>query len=265
MKPTFQRSTTERIIHAAPNLKYIAFYHADEERLNSCLNDYVKRAFVYVLSADYKGQEHFLYVGKSKSQYARMLNHSKKYAFDHLYLFECEPEQLTECERAVIHELTPLFNKNCNPMLSRYENILCIDYRAIQDKESIHHYLDLYDKYKEVTLYGFSLPAVLFSIVEQKASASNLTCSEWLQTQLEKLLSNEVATALPKYDAAAQSNLISCKAYGALHNRSQEQVKQYLRQGNRIAGGLKMGRDWVFPRDARFPEDKRKRSTKIGS
>lgn len=264
MKPTFQRSTTERIIHAAPNLKYIAFYHANEARLNSCLNDYVKRSFVYILSADYRGQEHFLYVGKSKSQYTRMLNHSKKYAFDHLYLFECEPEQLSDCERAVITELTPLFNKNCNPMLHRYENILRIDYQAVQSKESIHRYLDLCEKYREVTLYGFSLPAVLFSIVEQKACASNLTCSEWLQIQLEKLLATDVATTLPVHNEEAHSNLISCKAYGAMHNRSQEQVKQYLHQGDRIAGGLKIGRDWVFPRDARFPEDKRKRSTKIG-
>ena len=265
MKPTFQRSTTQRIINAAPELKYIAFYHADEDRLNACLNDYVKRSFVYVLSADYCGQEHFLYVGKSKSQYHRMLSHSRKYAFDYLYLFECEPEQLTSCERAVINELTPLFNKNCNPMLHRYENIIGIDYQALQDKEAIHQYLDLSEKYKDVMLYGFSLPPVLFAVLEQKAVETDSTCSEWLQRMLEKALAEEVQKALPCYDEEPHTNLISCKAYGALHNRSREQVKQYMYKKNRIAGGIKIGRDWVFPRDSRFPEDQRKKSSKMNT
>ena len=104
MKVTFQRLTTKRILAVAANLKFIAFYHKDEERLNACMQDYGDRSFVYVLSALHEGKECFLYVGKSKAQYARCLNHSRQFAYDHIYLFECVPEQLVEAEKAVIRD-----------------------------------------------------------------------------------------------------------------------------------------------------------------
>ena len=114
-KTTFQRVITNRIQEAAPKLKYVAFYHREEERLNACMRDYADRSFVYVLSAVHKEKEYFLYVGKTKAQYARCLTHSKQYANDHIYLFECAPEQLDDCEKAVIRELQPLFNRAHNP------------------------------------------------------------------------------------------------------------------------------------------------------
>lgn len=36
-KTTFQRVITNRIQEAAPKLKYVAFYHREEERLNACM------------------------------------------------------------------------------------------------------------------------------------------------------------------------------------------------------------------------------------
>lgn len=262
MKPTFQRVTTARIMDAAPNLKYVAFYHADEERLNSCMNDYVDRSFVYVLSADYAGKEHFLYAGKSKAQYARMLTHSKKFAFDYLYLFECEHDQLAESERAVISELKPLFNKQGNPAARQYAALLDIDYDAVQDQEAIHRYLALYEKYNEIELFGFALPQTVFSVIEQKATAANLTCSQWMQMFLERSFPEDIAKSLIKRDEPVSSNLISTEGYGALHNKSKEQIKQYFRQKNRIPGALKVGRDWVLPRDAEFPDDMRKKNVR---
>ena len=83
-KVTFQRLTTKRVIAEAPPLKYIAFYHSTEQRLNVCMRDYADRSFVYILSAMYEGREYFLYVGKTKVQYARHLTHSKKYAYSQL-------------------------------------------------------------------------------------------------------------------------------------------------------------------------------------
>ena len=159
--PTFQRRTTTRVKTVAPHLRFIAFYHKEEARLNACMHDYEGRSFVYVLSSIHKGQEYFLYVGKTKAQYARCLSHSKKYAYDHIYLFECEPESLTSCETAVIKELCPLYNRHHNPCAERYCMLLGIDYEAVQDTDMIHHHLEQLSEYEKKGLFGFSLPVPL--------------------------------------------------------------------------------------------------------
>ena len=188
-----------------------------------------------------------------------MLNHSKKFAFDYIYLFECEADQLGESERAVISELKPLFNKQGNPAAKRYAALLGIDYDAVQDQDAIHRYLELYEKYNKVELFGFALPQTIFSLVEKKASAQKMNCSEWLQRFLEDAFMKEIAETLPQQDERVASNLISAESYGVLHDKSKEQIKQYFRQKNRIPGVLKVGRDWVLPRDVKFPKDMRKK------
>ena len=258
MKPTFQRVTTARILSAAPDLKYIAFYHADEERLNACMNDYRGRAFVYILSVDHLGSEHFVYVGKSKSQYSRMLNHFKKFAFDHIYLFESSTAQLSENEKAVIKELKPLFNRHCNPLAYRYKTLLGIDYNSYQDATTIHKYLALYEKYNTMGLFGFLLPQTVFSVLQQEAKKANRNCSELLQKLVEEAYPQEVAASLSNEACTCSTNLISAEYYGTLHGKSKEQIKQYL-QRERIPGALKVGRDWVLPQDTTFPEDLRKK------
>ncbi len=257
-KITFQRLTTKRVQRVAPNLKYVAFYHAQEDRLNACMRDYANRSFVYILSSMYEGEEYFLYAGKSKAQYARCLTHSKNYAYDHIYLFECEEMFLHESEVAVIAELCPLFNKQHNPMAGRFERILQIDYRSRQDEKKIRRYLARYARYKEIGLFGFALPVEIFSALEKRAGEENCTCSEWLQGVLEALLKDRVVSALDDTEAAvSETNLITTKVYGKQNGKSTEQIKQYLHQKNRLPGAVKVGRDWVIPQDTRFPEDLR--------
>ena len=36
-KPTFQRSTITRVLNAAPQLKYVAVYHTNDNWLPSCI------------------------------------------------------------------------------------------------------------------------------------------------------------------------------------------------------------------------------------
>ena len=86
-KPTFQRSTIARVLNAAPQLKYVAVYHTDDNWLPSCIHNYQDRSFVYVRTKDHGAGEYYLYAGKSKAQYARILRHMRKYAFDHAYIF----------------------------------------------------------------------------------------------------------------------------------------------------------------------------------
>ena len=257
-KITFQRLTTKRIQRVAPHLKFVAFYHAQEDRLNACMRDYANRSFVYILSSMYKGEEYFLYAGKTKAQYARCLTHSKNYAYDHIYLFECEEVFLQESEAAVIAELCPLFNKQYNPMAGRMKCILQIDYASKQDEKKIRHYLERYARYKETGLFGFALPVAVFSALEKTAEEENCTCSEMLQVILEECLKDRfVANLEDRAVAAGETNLITTKVYGKQNGKSPEQIKQYLHQKNRLPGAVKVGRDWVIPRDTRFPEDLR--------
>jgi hypothetical protein len=222
------------------------------------MRDYDSRSFVYILSSMYEGGEYFLYVGESMAQYGRHLNHSKKYAYDYIYLFECEPKHLMESEKAVIMELCPLFNRKDNPIAERMKRILEIDYTAKQDTQKIHQYLERYSKYRNTGLFGVALPVAVFSALERKAREENCTCSELVQCILEKTLSSEIVEGLKNPAAAMpKTNLVTTQEYGIQHEKSPEQIKQYLHQTDRIPGTAKIGRDWVLPRDTKFPEDLR--------
>lgn len=263
-KTTFQRVTTKRIQAAAPDLKYVAFYHRDEEHLNACMRNYEDRSFVYVLTSMYEGKEYYLYVGKSKAQYARNLMHSKKFENDYIYLFECEPKQLGDCERAVIKALAPLFNRSHNPKLDQIKLLLEIDYDATYDAKTIQSYLKKLSDYETLGLFGFALPASVFMVLEKEAAEQGCNCSEWLLKLLEKQLGKKITAELNRGEML-ETNLVSAKSFGDQYERSVEQAKQYLRKKGRIEGGIKLGRDWLMPRDARLPEDlrgKRKTSKK---
>lgn len=251
-KITFQRQTTRRVLEAAPKLKYIAFYHGTEERLNACMRDYADRSFVYILSAMYEGEEYFLYVGKSRAQYARSLTHSKKYAYDYIYLFECEPECLVESERAVIKELKPLFNRDHNPEAKR-NALLQLDYKVEQSAEMIQQHLHRFVNYRTKGLYGFALSGAVFAALEQAAALKGCDCSEMLQQILEEHLNKMIMKELDK-DTFKETNLTTTKNYALQYGKSQEQIKQYLHQKGRIAGALRIGRGWVIPEDTKIPE-----------
>lgn len=256
--PNFQTRITTRVKGVAPKLRYIAFYHRDEDRLNACMHGYEGRSFVYILTGNYNGQEHFLYVGMTKAQYARSLMHAKKFAYDNIYLFECEPEHLLACERAVIAELCPLYNRSLNPRADQYRRFLGIDYEAVQDADTIRKHLALLTEYEKKGLFGFSLSAQVFSALEEEAAEQGASCSEYLQEILERKLGERVAEKLRDESAVLEeTNLITAKEYGKQYKKSREQIKAYLLQHGRIPGTAKIGRDWVIPRDAKFPQDMR--------
>lgn len=262
-KPNFQRTVTSRVMASAPHLKFIALYHTDETSINACMLGYRGRAFVYVLTADYNGTETYLYVGKSQAQYERFLGHLRRFAFDHIYLFECEPKHLAESESAVIRELTPLFNRQHNPLAERNKRILGIDNTTPKDATITQRYLQLQDAYAPVGLYGFSLPLAVFAVLQNKAYVEHCKCSEMLQRILENAFSAEIADALHNSQhAEEQTNLVTTQAYANLHGRSREQVKQYCKQKNRIPGAMHVGRDWVLLKDATFPMDRRRKVSK---
>ena len=256
--PTFQRRTTTRVKGVAPDLRYIAFYHRDEDRLNACMHDYENRAFIYILTATYEDEEYFLYVGKTKAQYARCLRHSRKFAYDNVYLFECDPECLTPSEAAVINELCPIYNRNKNPRAEQFQTILGIDYNATQDADAIRRHLEYYTEYERKGLFGFSLPHHMFSALEEKAAERGCSCSELVQRVLEKELGGQISEKLRSGALLEEeTNLITTKQYAQIHGRSREQIKAYLLQSDRIQGTAKIGRDWVISRDAKFPKDLR--------
>ena len=262
-KTTFQRVTTKRIQEAAPELKYVALYHRDEERLNACMRNYEDRSFVYVMTAMYEEKEYYLYVGKTQAQYARHLTHSKKYAYDNIYLFECKPEQLGDCEKAVIKALAPLFNRSCNPKLEQFKLLLEIDYDEVFDTERIQTLLKKYSDYEVRGLFGFALPAAVFLALEKESVAAGSSSSELLMQILEKHLGKKIKAELERGEVLG-TNLISAKDFGRKYGRSEEQAKQYCHQKGRVLGAVRVGRDWVIPRDTKYPEMLRRKSKKSG-
>lgn len=249
----FQRRTTKQILQAAPKLKFVAFYHRSEKRLNACMRDYGDRSFVYVFSSCYMDQEYFLYVGKSKKQYSRCLMHAKKIEYDYIYLFETEPEWLLESEREVIKALTPLFNRNTNPDASRIKQILGINYDSFHSREVIERYLHRYSNYKKTGLFGFALPVSLYTALEEKAHQSGCSCGELVCKILEQTILKEGKIDLDNI-SDIKTNLITTKSFSERYAVSQQQVKQYLRQQERMPGTVKVGKTWLIPNDTPFPK-----------
>ena len=261
-KPNFQSITISRVISTAPELQYVGMYHADENCVKACMTGYAHRSLVYILTVNYDGTEVYLYAGKSRSQYARLLNHLKNYHFHHIYLFECSSDQLTKAEAKVIRGLRPLLNQNHNPDAKHNKQFLGIQYEGRQTEEQILRYLENRDNYAPSGLYGFALPPAVFAVLMQKASEDGVNCSELLQRILEQNYMPEIYEALQNSNTVPQTNLITAKEYGTIHGRSREQVKTYLIQGNRVYGTAKIGRDWVVLKDASFPEDQRRKLPK---
>ncbi len=83
-----------------------------------------------------------------------------------------------------------------------------------------------------------------------------------LQNILEQLFPADIALALQNQTDLSITNLATTKEYAELHGCSRELIKQFLREENRISGAKQIGRDWVLPRDADFPEDRRKKCQK---
>lgn len=54
-------------------------------------------------------------------------------------------------------------------------------------------------------------------------------------------------------------NMITAQEYADMYGKSVEQIKVFCRKG-RIAGAVKLGRDWVIPADAPYPADNRVKS-----
>ena len=258
-KVSHQTMTIARAQNAAPSLKYIALYGVDEVYVNSCMRRYENRSFVYLLTSDYSEKEVCIYVGKTKSQYSRFLSHIKKFEFDHIYLFECDPGELSDNEALIIREFKPLYNRRHNPLELRYRQILNIDYDKPQTKENIQHNLCLKEQYEHYGLFGFSLNPVIYCVLEKEADKNHCNCSEMLQLILERYYSTEIATNLQAAEEFPQTNLATTIEYAKSHGCSRESIKQFLREENRICGAKQIGRDWILPKDSHFPEDRRKK------
>ena len=259
--PTYPRRTIARVKKAARDLHFVAYYQCHEDWVNDCMHDYADRAIVYILASKYEGQEYILYVGKTQTQYTRFIKHSSHYEYDTIYLFECAPEVLDRCEAAVIKSLCPLFNRYHNPEAERYRTLLDINNESEQSAKDIRRYLERHVRYKKFGVYGFALPVELYAALEKVSEAQGIGCSIFAQELLEKTLQKETAKQLSKGEAPKErTNLVSSKEYGEIHGKSREQVKAYLTQQDRLTG-IKIGRDWILPKDAKFPEDLREASS----
>lgn len=257
--PSYRSFEIFRIQALSQSLKFIARYDATENSINNCMHMYDTRSFIYLLTSDFEGDEYCIYVGQTKSQYARFIAHIKNFEFDHIYLFECNPDELSENEALTIGELKPLYNCKLNPMATRYQQIFNIEYKKPKTKSVIHEHLRLKKLYDCFGLYGFSLNPAVFSMLEKKAVENCCNCSEMLQLILEKYFPEDISNSLKTAQYVPDTNLATTIEYAKNHGCSRESIKQFLREKDRICGAKQIGRDWVLPRDAHFPEDRRKK------
>lgn len=261
-KISFQTNLISRVINLAPNMRFIARYDSETTGIKSCMLGYEDRSFIYILTVDFEKSEQCIYVGQSKSQYSRFSAHIKKYAFDHIYLFECKLDELNSSEAIITNDMKPLYNRNNNPLVMRYRNILNIDYDEPKTKAIINHHLQLLKRYEQTGLFGFSLNPAIFAVLASKAKEKGCNCSDLLQTILEQLFSGDIAAELQNNRTLSKTNLATTIEYAKIHGCSPEQIKQYLQEENRIKGGIQIGRNWVFPKDTYFPEDRRRKCQK---
>lgn len=253
-------SLVERIEGTIPQLSFTAYYDAEDPMLLASMRMYRGRPFIYVLTIDADGQEEIIYVGQSVNQYARMMSHLVNYAFNKVYLFSCDESILNEVEAKTIKFLTPLYNRLHNPKSVQYQRVLNIDYCVAHDEDATLHYLRMWKSYCVCGLYGFGLPPVLFSLLNQEAHNHRRTVSEEMTDILEAVFADDIYSAVKGNRDIQKSNLLTAESYAMLHSRSVEQAKQYLRQDDRLVG-QKIGRDWVVLEDHPWPKDRRERTT----
>ena len=258
-KPDFQTNLISQVQNETTILKFVARYNTTEECVNACMQGYKGRSFVYLLTTDFEGTECCIYVGKTKSQYTRFLAHIKKFDFDHIYLFECDSKYLLESESLIIKKFKPLYNKKDNPLALRYARIFNIDYDTFQTSQKIQSHLCAKREYEITGLFGFSLNSAIYSVLELKSAERHCNCSEMLQLILEEYFHDEIATELQNSQEHLQTNLTTTIKYAKSHGCSRESIKQFLKEKNRISGAVRIGRDWIIPKDAYFPEDRRKK------
>lgn len=252
---------TEIVTRVAPQLRYVAAYNADDPQLAGSMKLYPDRSFIYVLTLQFANSESCIYVGQTRAQYARFLQHRSTFVFDRIYLYECPENDLKKAEAAVIHRLKPLFNKTHNPESCRYERVLRLAETEVYDREMIINCYQKWNEYCSVGLFGFALPPVLFRLLKANATAHKLTVSEELTGILESFYADEIADELNKnVTDEAKTNLKTTMDYGAIHQRTHEQIKQYLHQSDRLIGE-KIGQSWVLIEDERFPKDRRKKDS----
>lgn len=258
-KPNFQSKIISRVKKTAPCLQFVAIYNATEDWANACMSGYENRSFVYLLTSILGEKEYCIYAGKTKSQYSRFIAHIKKIDFSRIYLFECEKKELEESEKLIIKELKPLYNCKHNPLATRYSQLIGIDYTNPLTSEKIKNDLHLKDEYEKLGLFGFALNPAIFSVLKTKAKENGCNCSEMLQLILENLYPDEIAKKLMTPLELSKTNLTNTIKYAENHGCRRESIKQFLKEENRIPGAMQIGRDWIFPDDTKFPEDRRKK------
>ena len=146
-----------------------------------------------------------------------------------------------------------MFNRSHNSNLERIKLLLEIDYNATNDAQTIQSYLQKISTYESLGLFGFALPVAVFLALEKEAVEHECNCSEWLLHIHEKQLDKRITVELERGEKI-ETNLVSAKSYGNQHERSVGQAKQYCKKG-RVEGGIKLGWDWLIPRDAKLPEN----------
>ena len=128
-----------------------------------------------------------------------------------------------------------------------------MDKQETRSRENTLRLLDRWESYNDQGLFGFQLPRPMYVVLKRMAQVRGCTCSELVRNLVEACCAQELCRVLEEDEQRyCDTNLISSLQYAENHHCSQEQIKQYLQQGSRMAG-LKVARNWIIPEDAEFP------------
>lgn len=239
-------------------LEYCSKYFANDRDFSSLLKIYQKKPFVYILTHIYDNKKCVIYIGKSSATSARMILHKKKYEYDEVYLFEVKQYEQAMAEQRMIELFLPLYNKACNKEHYAELSKIGIDYDEYKTKKKIREDLKMLLNSQAMDTVTFFLPQKYIYAMRDEANKQGVDANTFLSKILEEVLPEESVSESIRnlqIEEGIPSEMISTKEYAETHKKSVEQIKVYCRNGRLPA--VKTQRDWLIPRSAPYPKDRR--------
>lgn len=249
----------DRVKTEIPAAKFCTRYFREDEEFMTLLRQYQKQSFVYLLVNTYMDKKCVIYVGKSSDQYNRVVMHKSNFEFEELYLFMVPVKKQKEIEEKMIGVFAPLYNKACNEDRLKEMSAIGLKYDEYKSYERIREDIQLLLNNHKMQPIMFFLPQKYVLALKDQARKEGVDINEYLSTLLEKEIPEESVLQSVRncnFEEAVDSEVVTAKQYAQLWGKSVEQIKVHCRNGRIPA--YKQKRDWLIPRSAPYPEDRRK-------
>jgi hypothetical protein len=237
---------------------FCAKYYADDSELTTLLRQYEKTPFIYMLTHTYENRKCIIYIGKSCATSSRIILHKQKYEYDEIYLFRVKRGIQAIAEQKMIGTFTPLYNKAYNQEVYKELEKMGICYEGYKTKKQIREDFRMILNSHAMAAVTFFLPQKYIFALRDGARKMEKDINVYLSDLFEEMLPMEsISESIRNFESEEEiaSEMISVKEYAALYGKSVEQIKVHCRNGRLPA--IKNQRDWMIPRSAPYPKDRR--------